>query len=51
MTLSSYDLNVEVVNLFSTETNMPYVYNIPVKGMLFSKSESGVFKLRNYSTA
>lgn len=42
MTLSSYDLNVEVVNLFSTETNMPYVYNIPVKGMLFSKSESGV---------
>ena len=35
-------LNVEVVNLFSTETNMPYVYNIPVKGMLFSKSESGV---------
>ena len=42
MTLSSYDLNVEVVNLFSTETNMSYVYNIPVKGMLFSKSESGV---------
>lgn len=39
ITVPSYNVGMEVTNLHSTDSDSTYLYNIPIKGMLFSKAD------------